>query len=497
MDAAKAAFPEWKNTPVQKRQRVMFDLLSLIKENTPRIAERITREQGKSLADSKGDIFRGVEVVELSTGAASLLLGDYLGNVSNLVDIHSRREPLGVCAGIPAYNFPAMIPLWMFPLACVAGNTFVLKASEVAPGAAVDLAELAMQAGLPPGVLNVVHGKTEAVNFLCCDKDIESVSFVGSNKVGRIVHDLASLSGKRVQINMGAKNHVVVMPDVNMEKTASAIAGAAFGAAGQRCMALSVAVCVGKSTMDEFVPLLVECASKLNVTGGMEPDCDIGPLPSAAAKERIESLIAAGVENGAELVMDGRGVVPEKSEYSKGHFIGPTILTSKDGANLGPGNPAYDEEIFGPVICVIQVDSIDSALSLINANPYGNGTAIFTQCGATAKKFERDVDVGQVGINLPIPVPLPMFSFTGSRYVLCCLFPLCIIRILSGILLSQSFVPSLTVWHRGSYMGSGHNFYGADGIRFFIKTKTVTSNWQADGEAAMSPKARTTSMPTL
>ncbi len=429
VDTAKAAFLDWKNTPVQKRQRVMFDLLSLIKENTPRIAERITREQGKSLADSNGDIFRGIEVVELSTGAASLLMGNYLGNVTNMVDIHSRREPLGVCAGIPAYNFPAMLPLWMFPLACVAGNTFVLKASEAAPGAAIDLAELALQAGLPPGVLNVVHGKNEAVNFLCHDKDIESVSFVGSCKVGRIVHDLATLSGKRVQSNMGAKNHAVIMPDVNMEKTATAIAGAAFGAAGQRCMALTVAVCVGKSTMDEFIPLLVNSASKLNVTGGMEPECDIGPLPSAAAKERVESLIAAGVENGAELTLDGRDVVPQKPEYSKGHFLGPTILSSRDVTNLGPGNPAYDEEIFGPVICVIQVDSLDSALSLINTNPYGNGTAIFTKCGATAKKFERDVDVGQVGINIPIPVPLPMFSFTGSRYVYCCLFSLCIIRI--------------------------------------------------------------------
>ncbi len=417
VDSAKAAFPAWKNTPVQKRQRVMFELQHLIKEHTPRIVERITKEQGKSLADANGDIFRGLEVVEFTTGAASLLLGDYLGNVTDMVDIHSRREPLGVCAGIPAYNFPAMLPLWMFPVACVAGNTFVLKASEVAPGAAVDLAELAMQAGLPPGVLNVVHGKNEAVNFLCHDKDIKAVSFVGGSKVGRIVHDMATLSGKRVQANMGAKNHAVIMPDVDMEKTATAIAGAAFGAAGQRCMAISVAVCVGKSTMDNLVPLVVNKASKLHVTGGMEPNCDVGPLPSASAKQRVENLIAAGIENGAEVVLDGRGVVPQKREYSNGHFIGPTILSSGDGSSIGPGNPVYDEEVFGPVLLVVQVDSLDSALSFINANPHGNGTAIFTQCGATAKKFERDVDVGQVGINLPIPVPLPMFSFTGSRYV--------------------------------------------------------------------------------
>ncbi len=415
MDTAKAAFPDWKSTPVQKRQRVMFELQRLIKENNPRIAEKITREQGKSIADANGDIFRGLEVVEVSTGAASLLLGDFLGNVSDMIDIHSRREPLGVCAGIPAYNFPAMLPLWMFPLACVAGNTFVLKASDAAPGAAIDLAELALQAGLPPGVLNIVHGKNEAVHFLCHDKDIQSVSFVGSSKVGRIVHDMATLSGKRVQANMGAKNHAVIMPDVNMEKTATAISGAAFGAAGQRCMAISVAVCVGKSTMDEFIPLLKNSALKLNVTGGMEPECDIGPLPSAAAKQRVESLIAAGVENGAELVLDGRGVMPQKPVYSKGHFVGPTILSTVDGSGIGPGNPVYDEEVFGPVLLVIQVDSLDSALSLINANPHGNGTSIFTQCGATAKRFERDVDVGQVGINLPIPVPLPMFSFTGTR----------------------------------------------------------------------------------
>jgi len=373
--------------------------------------------------------------VEYALGASSQLMGETLENLARAVDTYSYRQPLGVGAGICPFNFPAMIPLWMFPMALVCGNTFVLKPSERTPGASVILARLAHEAGVPDGVINVVHGTQDTVNFLCDHPSIRSLSLVGSNRAGEYIHDRGSRSNKRVQSNMGAKNHGVIMPDANVDATISALVSAGFGAAGQRCMALSVAVFVGKAK--EFIPLLKQKAQDLKVSAGSDPSAAIGPLISVQSKERVLSLIESGKKEGAEILLDGRNVIVEK--YPKGNFVGPTILTG-----VKPHMLSYKEEIFGPVLLVMTADTLDDAIALINRNPYGNGTAIFTQSGAAARKFQYEVDVGQVGINVPIPVPLPMFSFTGSRC---------------------------------SFRGGPH-FYGKQGVSFYTQTKTITSNWR-------------------
>eukprot|EP00611_Tribonema_gayanum_P019914 TRINITY_DN3544_c0_g1_i1.p1 TRINITY_DN3544_c0_g1~~TRINITY_DN3544_c0_g1_i1.p1 ORF type:complete len:521 (-),score=109.46 TRINITY_DN3544_c0_g1_i1:335-1897(-) len=450
--AAAEAFPAWRNTAVQARQRVMFKLQALIRDNMEELARSITQEQGKTLADARGDVFRGLEVVEAAAGAAPLMMGETLEQLSGGLDTYSFRQPLGVCAGICPFNFPAMIPLWMFPMACVAGNTFVLKPSEKDPGASMMLAEMADQAGLPKGVLNIVHGAKDTVNFLCDAPEIRAISFVGSNVAGEHIHARATANGKRVQANLGAKNHVVIMPDADREAALNAVVGAAFGAAGQRCMALSVAVFVGEAK--ELLGDIVAKAKTLKVTGGFEEGADVGPMITKEAKERAERLIQEGVNYGAELVLDGRGVKPKG--FEQGNFLGPTVL-----AGITPANPAYTHEIFGPVLCCTCVNTLDQAIALINGNPYGNGTAIFTQSGAVARKFQYEIDVGQVGINVPVPVPLPMFSFTGSRR---------------------------------SFVGAQH-FYGKQGIAFYTQTKTVTSSWQYKPLAGTSQM--TTSFPTL
>eukprot|EP00475_Leptophrys_vorax_P002387 TRINITY_DN11330_c0_g2_i1.p1 TRINITY_DN11330_c0_g2~~TRINITY_DN11330_c0_g2_i1.p1 ORF type:complete len:410 (-),score=25.90 TRINITY_DN11330_c0_g2_i1:204-1364(-) len=381
----------------------------------------------------------------------SMAMGELLENVSAGVDTYSIRQPLGVVAGICPFNFPAMIPLWMFPFAVTAGNTFVLKPSEKDPGAAMLLAELAKEAGLPDGVLNVVHGTHDVVNWMCDDPAIRAVSFVGSDKAGRHIYARAAMHGKRVQCNMGAKNHAVVMPDADPQAAVNALVGAAFGAAGQRCMAISTAVFVGGSKPWEAA--LVSAASKLRVSAGTDPAADLGPVISAQAKARIHALVESGVHAGARLLLDGRGVrVPG---YERGNFVGPTIL-----ADVGEGMECYREEIFGPVLLLQSVDSLDEAIALVNRNPYGNGTAIFTASGAAARKFQTEIDVGQVGINLPIPVPLPFFSFTGSR---------------------ASFAGDL-------------NFYGRAGVQFYTYTKTVTAAWkQPEGAASKVSTAFPTS----
>jgi malonate-semialdehyde dehydrogenase (acetylating)/methylmalonate-semialdehyde dehydrogenase len=389
VEEAQAAFPAWRDTPIQQRQRVMFAFQQLIRDNHDKLALCITEEQGKSLADARGDVFRGLEVVEAACGASQLMMGRTLTGLGKGVDCHSFRHPLGVCAGISPMNFPAMLPLWMFPLAAVTGNTYVLKPTEVAPRTSMMLAMLAREAGLPPGVLNIVHGGKEAVSFLCQAPQVKAISFVGSTRAGLSVHAEASHFGKRVQTNLGAKNHAVLMPDAHLDSAIPALVGAAFGAAGQRCMAISVLVFVGRATMEAAIPRILEEAKKLKVTGGMEPDCDIGPMISEAAQKRAEGLIARGVEMGAELLLDGRGVRP--SGYEGGHFLGPTVLL-----NAGPGNPAYDEEIFAPALCCLCADSIEEAIALVNANPMGNGTALFTSSGAVARKYEHEIDVGQV-----------------------------------------------------------------------------------------------------
>ncbi|RIA93566.1 methylmalonate-semialdehyde dehydrogenase [Glomus cerebriforme] len=435
VEIAADAFKSWRKSSILTRQRVLLDLQLLIREHTDIIAKSITEEQGKTFADAKGDVLRGRQVVEHACGITNLLLGEQL-TVANDMDTYTIREPLGVTAGICPFNFPAMIPLWMFPLSIAAGNTVIIKPSERGPSAMMTLAQLAKEAGVPDGVLNVVHGSVGTVNFLCDNEHIKAISFVGSDKAGKYIHQRGTSNGKRVQANLGAKNHGVIMPDANKNHTLNQLAGAAFGAAGQRCMALSTAVFVGEA--QEWLPELVERAKTLKITGGFEPDADIGPLISRDAKTRVEQLIQSGVEQGAKLELDGRNPsVPEK--YKNGNFVGPTIL-SKVTTNMD----CYKKEIFGPVLVCLSVDTLDEAIDLINKNPYGNGTAIFTNSGSNARYFTSNVEVGQIGINVPIPVPLPMFSFTGNR---------------------------------ASIQGDV-NFYGKSGLQFYTQTKTITSLWR-------------------
>ncbi|XP_028057402.1 methylmalonate-semialdehyde dehydrogenase [acylating], mitochondrial-like isoform X4 [Camellia sinensis] len=435
VSAAKQAFPSWRNTPITTRQRIMFKLQELIRRDMDKIAMNITTEQGKTLKDAQGDVFRGLEVVEHACGMATLQMGEFAPNVSNGIDTYSLREPLGVCAGICPFNFPAMIPLWMFPVATTCGNTFILKPSEKDPGASIMLAELAKEAGLPDGVLNIVHGTNDIVNAICDDDDIRAISFVGSNTAGMHIYSRASAKGKRVQSNMGAKNHGVVMPDANVDATLNALAAAGFGAAGQRCMALSTVVLVGGSKSWE--DKLVERAKALKVSAGMEPDADLGPVISKQAKERIYKLIQSGIEGGARLLLDGRNIrVPG---YEQGNFIGPTILS-----DVTPDMECYKEEIFGPVLLCMKADSLEEAINIVNKNKYGNGAAIFTTSGVVARKFQNEIEAGQVGINVPIPVPLAFFSFTGSK---------------------ASFAGDL-------------NFYGKGGVHFYTQVKTVTQQWK-------------------
>lgn len=439
--AAHAAFATWKHTPVGARMRIMLKYQALIREHLPRIARTLTAEQGKTLPDAEGDLFRGLEVVEHACSVGSLQQGEFLENVAGAVDTYTLRQPLGVCAGITPFNFPAMIPLWMFPMAIVCGNTFVLKPSEQDPLSTMLLVELALEAGVPPGVLNVVHGGKEVVDALCTHELVKAVSFVGSTAVGTHVYRLASEYGKRVQSMMGAKNHAVVLPDANREQTLNALVGAAFGAAGQRCMATSVVVLVGAA--QQWVPDLVEKARALKVNAGVEPGTDVGPVVSRAARQRILGLIESGVQQGATLALDGRDV--RVAGYADGNFIGPTVFT-----DVTTGMDIYRNEIFGPVLLVLTAPTLDAAIALVNRNPFGNGVGLFTQSGAAARKFQSEIDVGQVGINIPIPVPVPYFSFTGSR---------------------------------GSKLGD-LGPYGKQVVQFYTQTKTVTARWFDDAVEA-------------
>ena len=437
VDSAHRAFATWRHTPIGARLRIMLRYQALIREHSKRIAAILTAEQGKTLADAEGDIFRGLEVVEHACSIGTLQQGGFAENVAATVDTYTLQQPIGVCAGITPFNFPAMIPLWMFPMAIVCGNTFVLKPSEQDPLSTMELVKLAVEAGVPPGVLNVVQGAKEVVDALCTHPDIKAVSFVGSTAVGTHVYNLAGAHGKRVQSMMGAKNHAVVLPDAHKEQTLNALAGAGFGAAGQRCMATSVIVLVGAAR--EWVPELVAKAKTLKVGAGAEAGTDVGPVVSVAAKERILGLIASGEKEGATLVLDGRNV--DVPGYPQGNFIGPTIFT-----DVTTDMSIYTNEIFGPVLVVIGVETLDEAIALVNRNPFGNGTGVFTQSGAAARKFQSEIDVGQVGINIPIPVPVPYFSFTGSR---------------------------------GSKLGD-LGPYGKQVVQFYTQTKTVTARWFDD-----------------
>ena len=434
--AAQTAFETWRKTPITTRARIFLTYQALIREHMDELAEILTAEQGKTIADARGDVFRGLEVVEHAAGIANLQIGDFVENVASGVDTYSIWQPLGVCAGITPFNFPAMIPLWMFPMAIATGNTFVLKPSEQDPMVTMRLVELAIEAGVPEGVLNVVHGGKATVDAICDHPDIKAVSFVGSTAVGKHVYERASQSGKRAQCMMGAKNHGVILPDANKEQTLNQLAGAAFGAAGQRCMALSVVVLVGAA--GAWVDDIKAKAESLVVSAGKNGK-DLGPLISPAAKARVEHLIGTGVEEGASLLLDGRGITVDG--FEKGNFVGPTIFD-----NVTSDMQIYKEEIFGPVLCIMRADSLDEAIALLNANPHGNGTAIFTQSGAAAHKFQQDIQVGQIGINLPIPVPLPMFSFSGSR---------------------------------ASKLGD-LGPYGKQAVQFYTQTKTVTARWFDD-----------------
>lgn len=435
---AKQAFKTWRNTSLSARMRVMLKFQQLIRENVGPLAELITREHGKTLPDAEGEVGRGLEAVEHACTIPTLQLGEIAENAATGMEVYSLLQPIGVGAGVTAFNFPVMLPCFMFPMAIAAGNTFILKPSEQDPSSTMLLVELAHQAGLPPGVLNVVHGGADVANMICDHPDIKALSFIGSTHVGTQLYRRASEAGKRVQSMMGAKNHCVIMPDAAREQAINHLLGSAFGAAGQRCMANSVAVLVGEAR--SWIPEIVEKSKMLKVGPGIDRATDVGPLVNKKARERVLRLIDSGVSQGARLELDGSRVAV--AGYESGNFVGPTIFSG-----VKPGMNIYDEEIFGPVLNIVGAETLDEAIAFINDNPNGNGTAIFTSSGWSARKFQNEIDVGQVGINVPIPVPVAYFSFTGSR---------------------------------GSKLGDlGPN--GKQAISFWTQTKTVTARWFEEG----------------
>ncbi len=438
IESAKQAFTSWKKTSLAQRQNIMLRLQDLVLENRTKLAELITVEHGKTLPDAEGEVDRGLEVIRHACSITSLQMGEIANNVAGQVNVYTLNKPLGVCAGITAFNFPIMLPCFMFPMAVVAGNTFVLKPSEQDPSSTMFLANLACQAGLPNGVLNVVHGGADVANRLCDHPDIKAVSFIGSTHVGTHIYQRASNAGKRAQCMMGAKNHAVIMPDANKDQAINHVLGSCFGAAGQRCMANSVVILVGEAR--EWIEEIVQRSQSLLVGPGTNRAVDVGPLVQPAALERVRSLIQSGVDQGATLLLDGRDVSVEG--YPNGNFVGPTVFT-----NVKTDMDIYSQEIFGPVLCVLEAENLEDAIEVINANPNGNGTSIFTSSGWNARQFEEDIDVGQVGINIPIPVPVAYFSFTGSR---------------------------------ASKLGDlGPN--GKQAIQFWTQTKTVSARWFEPG----------------
>ena len=444
IQSAREAFLEWRETPVSERARVMLRYQHLLKEHHDEIAEVLAKETGKVFADAKGDVWRGIEVVEHAANIGSLMMGETVENVARGIDGHAWTQPLGVCAGITPFNFPAMIPLWMFPMAIACGNSFVLKPSEQDPMTPNVLAELFLRAGAPKNLLQVVHGGKEQVDTLLTHPDIKAVSFVGSVPVGQHVYRTATDHMKRAQCFAGAKNHMVIMPDANKNQVINSLVGASCGAAGQRCMAISVAVFVGDSKA--WVDELKDEFANIRPGAWNDPQAAYGPQISPQAKQRVLTLIKQGKEEGATCLLDGSDCTVEG--LPDGNWVGPTLFT-----DVTPDMAIYREEIFGPVLCCVTVDSLEEALALVNNSPYGNGTSIFTASGAAARKYQHEVEVGQVGINVPIPVPLPFFSFTG--------------------------------W-KGSFYGDQHA-YGKQAVRFYTETKTVTSRWFDDDIPASGP----------
>ncbi|MBL10526.1 MAG: methylmalonate-semialdehyde dehydrogenase (CoA acylating) [Acidiferrobacteraceae bacterium] len=431
-----SAFSGWSATAPARRAQVLFRFRELIIKNMDELAEIVSCEHGKLIDDAKGSINRGLEVVEFACGISELLKGEYSGNVASGVDSWSMRQPLGVCAGITPFNFPAMVPMWMFPIAIACGNTFVLKPSERDPSCSLRLAELLTEADLPDGVLNVVNGDKETVDALLSHNVIQAISFVGSTAVGEHVYQTACTKGKRVQALCGAKNHMVVMPDANLNQVVDAIMGAAYGSAGERCMAISVVVAIGDIVADKIVGSLKSKVKELKIGAYTQEDKEMGPVVTPDAKKRIHDYINSGVKEGAELVVDGRDI--KVSGYEDGFFVGATIFDRVD-----PRMTIYKEEIFGPVLAIVRAGSYEEAVSLINDHEYGNGAAVFTRDGEIARDFAQRIQIGMVGVNVPIPVPLAFHSFGG--------------------------------WKRSLF--GDHNIHGPEGVRFYTKMKTVTSRW--------------------
>jgi malonate-semialdehyde dehydrogenase (acetylating)/methylmalonate-semialdehyde dehydrogenase len=449
--AAKAAFEDWGQASLSKRTKILFSFRELVNANVSALAEIISDEHGKVLSDAAGEVQRGLEVIEFACGIPQLLKGEYSDQASSGVDVFSFRQPLGVVAGITPFNFPAMVPMWMYPVAIACGNTFVLKPSERDPSASNFVARLWSEAGLPDGVFNVVHGDKVSVDALLDHPDVAAVSFVGSTPIARYIHQRGSANGKRVQALGGAKNHAIVLPDADLDFASDHLAAAAFGSAGERCMAISAAVVVGDAA-EPLMDVLVRKARAVKVGSGRDPQSEMGPVVSAAARDRIVDLIGTGEKQGARLAVDGRDI--SVTGFEDGFFVGPTVIDE-----VTTEMDVYTEEIFGPVLSVVRADDVGSAIALINANPYGNGTAIFTNSGEAARRFQREVNVGMIGINVPVPVPMAYHSFGG--------------------------------W-KDSLFGDKH-VHGPEGVSFYTRGKVVTSRWphveHASGASLQFPTA--------
>ena len=436
VQAAKTAIVKWATTPPLRRARVMFRFLELLQQNHNRLAEAITKEHGKTFEDAKGEVQRGIEVVEFACGVPHLLKGTFSEQVANAVDAYSFRQPLGVVAGITPFNFPVMVPMWMYPMAIACGNSFVLKPSEKDPSASLLMAELLQQAELPNGVFNVVQGGREAVEALLDHPDIAAISFVGSTPIARIIYQRGTAHDKRVQALGGAKNHMIIMPDADLDQAASALMGAGYGSAGERCMAISVAVPVGEETANALIDRLIPQVKTLKIGNGMEPGLDMGPLVTRAHRDKVSAYVDSGVEQGAQLIVDGRGyMVPG---HENGFFIGGCLFDK-----VTPDMEIYKNEIFGPVLSTVRVPTYEAAMQLVHNNPYGNGIAIFTRDGDTARDFVSKIEVGMVGVNVPIPVPVAFHSFGG--------------------------------WKKSLF--GDHDIYGPESINFYTRLKAVTSRW--------------------
>ena len=452
VEAAKAAFPGWSATPPAQRARILFRYRDLLEAHKEELAEIVSREHGKTLDDAKGSVTRGTEIVEFACGIPQLLKGEHNENVAGNVDSFSIRQPLGVCAGITPFNFPAMVPMWMFPIALACGNTFVLKPSERDPSTGVRLAELAVEAGLPPGVLNVVIGDKEAVDALLADPDVQAVSFVGSTPIAEYVYKTGTGHGKRVQALGGAKNHMVVMPDADLDQATDALIGSAYGSAGERCMAISVAVTVGDQTADELIDRLAPRVKNLHIGPYDDPEAEMGPLVTKQHYEKVKCYVDTGLDEGAELVVDGRECSVEGHEG--GYFLGGCLFDK-----VTPDMRIYRDEIFGPVLSVVRAKDYEEALRLVNEHEFGNGTAIFTRDGDAARDFTTRVNIGMVGVNVPIPVPTAYHSFGG--------------------------------WKRSLF--GDHHMHGPEGVRFYTRLKAITQRWPSgirEGAEFIVPQTR-------